>query len=46
MAAYWIHDFALDSTCSGYPLYVLVDKDLNCQFSTPYEDIEIMAKRK
>ena len=40
--AYYVHDYANDGACVGYPLYVLVDKNLNCRYSDWQESLAIM----
>ena len=40
--AYYVHDRELDGACAGFPLYILVDKDLNCRFSSWEESLAVM----
>jgi hypothetical protein len=42
MLAYSVLDDSLDNTISGYPSYVLVDKNNKCRYSTADEALEII----
>ena len=33
----------LNDTFSGYPTYIIVDKDLKCRFSTPKEALKFIS---
>ena len=46
MAAYSVEDSSLDGTISGYPKFVLVDKDMNCRYSTTEEALNIIDLKK
>jgi len=46
MVAYSVEDSSLDGTISGYPKFVLVDKDMNCRYSTAEEALNIIDLKK
>lgn len=46
MVAYSVEDSSLDGTISGYPKFVLVDKDMNCRYSSPDEALNIIDLQK